>query len=172
MANYLYNGIELPELPEWGNDEYPYVLITRVIASDTYWLDFSAYTVIPHIGTTNGRPSIDFANSYVRYKMVDGVWTEVEIDSAIMASYLTNTDGSARIDVVWCNTDILNKDGSVYLAASDPVPVLPDLLPVTPYLPINGAWVKYGFYKQVGNSWVKQPQGAVEVEGGAWSALS
>lgn len=50
-------------------------------------------------------------------------------------------------------------------------PETPDPLPVSPYLPINGAWVKHDVYKQVGNTWVKQPQDGYETQQGAWQAI-
>jgi hypothetical protein len=51
-------------------------------------------------------------------------------------------------------------------------PETPDPLPVTPFLPKNGAWQKQDAYKVVGDQWVKQPQDGYETQGGQWSALS
>lgn len=167
MAKYLYNGIELPDINTvWtdketykyayigSNDDSRYILY---LSSLPFYIWLRGYAAT--LDTAQGQ-------AFVADK-VNGVWQQ-ETD----ITQFTNESMTAYPK--WTNHDIYYTDdyatdetlaGTLYLPASDPVPV-------SPYLPKNGAWVKHDVYKQVGNSWVKQPQGAVEVEGGAWSALS
>ena len=169
MANYLYNGIELPDINEvWTDKEtYKYAYISE--KNGAYYLTVSK--IKKTVDNVEGPILVDTLNTAllettVSYKLSNDEWVQYS------GGY------RFRSIPVWASVDIQYEgcegveDGTLYLAASDPVPVLPEPLPVSPYLCKNGAWVKHDIYKQVGNSWVKQPQGAVEVEGGAWSALS
>lgn len=174
MAKYRYNGIELPALPEWDKVTYPYAYIIKGA-----WVDgrysggyvFVAYKKEANMSKTNdGALTFGYVSgsAYILYYLnADATgWETTGYSNA--TTYLIAVP-------IWANTDVYYDEkngGALYLAASDPVPLLPEALPVSPYLPNNGAWVKHDIYKQVGNQWVKQPQGAVEVEGGAWSALS
>lgn len=183
MAKYLYNGIELPALPAWDNKTYPYVLIFNLAPFGYKGLFFTNNPPIPKSGSTTSVV-YEIGTQQIYYTALEDseAWKFVKNKTFDDGSYYLN----------WTNTNILNTDGSVYLPASYPIdaetgeeihdyevgnnepeePETPDPLPVSPYLCQNGVWVKSDVYKQVGNTWVKQPQGAFEVEGGAWSALS
>ncbi len=109
-AAYLYNGVKLPKLPEWDKETYPYAYITGNISSGAYYLHC---TVSVKTAATGGR--MVFAEGAIHYKVKDGLWVEHNI---------------AGLDpVVWSNTDVYYSDsveevgGTLYLAASEPVPV-------------------------------------------------
>lgn len=110
MSKYLYNGIELPALPEYPTDlngnAMPYVAI-EVKSDGSYWVSFSGQP-IKFDGT-------EFVVNLPR------AWGYIENDTWVtdlaLGGYYTFDD------CVWSNHDIINTtDGSVYLAASDPVP--------------------------------------------------
>ena len=122
---YLYNGVRLPKLPEWDRVAYPYAVIS------VYTKEFSGSGIA--VGdydlclckrplTYNGKDITQGANDYYlvyRYSPgnAESGWVydgEYDLEEVI---YL---DGS---DVTWANPDILHTDGTVYLAASEPIPV-------------------------------------------------
>ena len=45
MSKYLYNGVELPELPEWDKNTYPYACISHCYG-DTY--QFEVFKTKPY----------------------------------------------------------------------------------------------------------------------------
>ena len=113
---YLYNGIRLPALPEWERGVYPYVYISNGFAGI-------------------GRSYVYFKN--VKYGKTDGGNHCIIVPAGTGMSGLysndqwkepTVTTEDERMTVpnstlIWANFDVLNEDGTVYLAASDPVPV-------------------------------------------------
>lgn len=106
---YSYNGVILPALPEWDREMYPYAFIGHNFIM----------TPILYVASeiTHGYDDYDYWVAYgVRIATYDGTanaWTES--DGA--ESY----QNVSRID--WANFDVLNEDGSVYLSASEPIPV-------------------------------------------------
>lgn len=109
MANYLYNGVELPELPKWDKKQYPYALIDNpshiliIGESVKYTNTSSGYTVY-------------FSGDCLNYMLDEAgdKWIIRPGDGTVL--------GNAIKNIIWSNTDILNEDGSVYLSASEPVP--------------------------------------------------
>lgn len=107
---YLYNGIRLPALPEWDRGVYPFAFIETTFG--LYYLRVLANPLTPDGEyfrfTTPGLvagAAIDTVNGgYSGW----GEWSEVTEN--------TRTP-------IWSNYDVLNEDGTVFLAASDPVPV-------------------------------------------------
>lgn len=104
--NYLYNGIELPDIPD---HTYPYLYIGY---NGTYWYFYCTPTEV--------KVSMDGYAIFVtakRYIARDGEWVE------------GNYVGSTKI--IWSNTDVYYSDsveevgGTLYLSASDPIPVNP-----------------------------------------------
>lgn len=183
MSKYLYNGIELPSLPDWC---YKYVLIRKFVNTSGELKGYFLYSFneLPTTWTEEVKliGGLTVTNTYHGIQTaVDYRADQIGLNAEAWHDLGDNLEGTNtfkwEIDtVVWANYDVLNADGSVYIAADhyfdEPEQPEPTTAPVIPYLPNNGAWVKHDIYKQVGNTWVKQPQGAVEVEGGAWSALS
>lgn len=122
MANYLYNGIELPQLPEWDTEIYPYAVIVRFTSA--YMLAFLATPIrVQHDGSTTNR----FGGvAHIAYKSLEGEeWVELENSTATIPVWVK----WANYDVYYYydSTDILYPElaGVVYLAASDPIPVNP-----------------------------------------------
>lgn len=118
MANYLYNGVELPELPVV--DGYPYALIRQqnadIADSNYYFLNLSTkeYFVNGTQGTSAGSVRL--------YRCLVNGGTEWEYLREENPSYwLAGPFGTA----IWTSHKIYNEDGTLYLAASDPVPVSP-----------------------------------------------
>ena len=100
---YSYNGVVLPKLPEWDREKYPYAVIGYC---NTHGYVFSRSS---NPWTANEYGNI-FPTRFSTYYASDDKWA--------------TTNGALEfITPIWTNTDILNEDGSVYLAASDPIPV-------------------------------------------------
>ena len=117
-AAYLYNGVRLPKLPEWDKGAYPYALI-----SDRYSLEPTLVLTSAPLSTpveaTFGQNFVKVANEcqYMRYILENNAWV-------IYTAPTTLTGASEGYDdLVWSSYDIPNVDNSVYLAASEPVPV-------------------------------------------------
>ena len=107
---YLYNGIRLPALPEWDKVMYPYAFIETTFG--LYYLRVLANPLTP-----DGDSFRFNAPGLVAGAQIDVVtggysgwngWSEV-------------TDNTRT--PIWSNYDVLTADGTVFLAASDPVPV-------------------------------------------------
>lgn len=116
MANKLYNGVSLPTLPEYDTSAFPYAYISKNTAGTAYILTVAAerpvYGVNPEDSTVTGVYHYGLSGSY----LVDGgAWVlQVEEEGPVCTA-----DGEGS--VIWTNTDILGEDGSVHLAASEPV---------------------------------------------------
>lgn len=123
---YLYNGIRLPALPEWDREMYPYAYIIKSNSSDSYFLcvyDDRAvydekYEYTPCIVDTHGDNKAQLRKYYVS----NGEWAYA-LGGKVTTPYGLSFAGGSSDTPVWCNTDILNEDGTVYLPASEPVPV-------------------------------------------------
>lgn len=130
MANYLYNGEELPALPEWDKTAYPYVVIYKEVGG---WYALEMFTEQPiaysdgenylvcgvpggcgalYWGTVSSTDREWGDNAYATYDSYDG--REIQF-----------LDGTKYLySLFWSNSDILKEDGTLYLAASDPIPIL------------------------------------------------
>jgi len=135
---YSYNGTVLPALPEWNKTVYPYAVIqmrdSSAIGGDGSWmacllgsnkplsydnannnfcLETPWHTV--NIYATNSESVKDiFSQSGVSVGLNE--WGE--------ASQFVDTGEVFTIDgLVWSNYNISDTDGSIYLSASEPVPV-------------------------------------------------
>ena len=102
MNKYVYNGITLPALPTGLND-FNYI----VTLDGNYYLA----SAITEEKTLN-------ANGAIRVSSSEGVLYKVSGDAWVESGY-DNVSGT----VVWCDTDMYNTDGTLYLPASTPVPV-------------------------------------------------
>lgn len=119
MAYYLYNGVELPALPEWDKETHPYAVIrVATFALFTKALlyimqDFHLYDADSFQSTTG-----DMVCS-ITWTTANGMDTDAEWSE--FGETGTSTFGLA--ETIWSNFDIYNEDGTLYLAASEPVPV-------------------------------------------------
>lgn len=162
IISYLYNGIELPPLPEHDNTEYLFAFIGKGVSSDYYSLYLSTEP-FTHTGTKATGTGISFESALL-YHSTDGGWeyvTETQNDFPLTALLTGNKLGEA----VWTNTDILNADGSVYLPASEPVPVGDEPEEPEPvaresdfYVVANRQWVKHSAVKPEDGEWVAQDE--------------
>lgn len=150
MTKYLYNGIELPALPEYDKTAYPYAVIEKSqYGGELYF--FHAFAEAP---TMSGN-DITLSGDRVYCSSNSGE------DWGTLYNGTTISHGKGFIK--WSNTDILNADGSVYLAASVPIPANGYEAHLyngtwqkgTFYKRLNGAWVKHQAYRRVNGAWVK-----------------
>ena len=123
---YSYNGVILPKLPEWDRERYPYAYITWQEPSDHPGVVLYFLHVCPEPLVLNNYGYATTGTDNVRYRLcvdedtanaigaeVWGEWERISIGSS------TTVTGS---NTVWTNTDLIKSDGSVVLAASEPVP--------------------------------------------------
>ena len=123
--NYLYNGWEFPALPKLDDDKKEAFKYALIIAKDqrgaVMFFDTPVYFNGYELGNTN-LPKVaaheDFAILSKSYTSESNAWGTDFTENQYSAS---GTWFSRPI--IWANFDILNADGSVYLAASEPVPV-------------------------------------------------
>ena len=165
MANYLYNGVELPDINEVWNKvnkehwRYASIFMSSSARASLY------FTQGPCRISSGNSELVDIPGGYHYSYWNGGTWSDpTSYDDPF-------TSDNAKY-AVWANFDILNTDGSVYLAASDPVPVGGEPTTRTEwqkqdaYKP-NTEWDGKTFYRVMGGKWVKQdvvvPQ-VVEVE--------
>ena len=118
---YLYNGVRLPKLPEYDSAVYPFAAIVT-LSSGEMALECYKSAVCQYVEGGAGIGSgewciyIDTETDFLRFKHSDGAW-------------IAATDGyryrlSVQFgDVKWADFDLINEDGSIYLAVTEPVPV-------------------------------------------------
>lgn len=122
-----YNGVLLPELPEYDTAEYPYAAIVYIGASS---LSFYQLTVFDSLGYVSSEPvdlgrycyfvpdgclSVDYGTLYSD----STVWTFFgESDSDKV--FLTGWPDSPERGLIWSNVDLYNEDGSIAISGSSP----------------------------------------------------
>lgn len=106
---YLYNGVQLPALPEWDKETYPHAFIAHTGKMFTYLFVLSDPTYLVGI---EGDWCIKCVNHSTLNKST-GVW--------IPGS--GNTIERSVHSLVWSNFDMVSRDGSIAMSASDPIPV-------------------------------------------------
>ena len=165
---YLYNGIKLPDINAvWTDkDKYHYATIRKEIGYRDYTLTLTKY-----------KPSIRSSDTnFINYALpyADCFWKEGDKEWTLYREYGTDYELGGFFDrmsdIVWSNYDIYKADGSLYLAASDPVPVLPDPVPETDltnidlYRKINGKPTKLTLYKKLGGKLIPLDEHTKEVK--------
>lgn len=121
LIGYSYNGVVLPALPEWDKSKYPYAFIfPSVLFGIVSAIDFRIYVSSKPIHYNGSYMESDETVSlgYATVKTSDALWGELSYTEN--ESFKLSTIGSY---ITWANYDIQNSDGSVFLAASEPVPV-------------------------------------------------
>ena len=120
---YSYNGVELPPLPEWDKETYPYAVIRTYADGITITAIFFQSPLIEYQSSNDSCYVIypaDTATSYCACKLDGDTWSDVTVSTV-------DRTGMSRwritiYTVFWSNFDIPNEDdGTTYLAASDPV---------------------------------------------------
>lgn len=127
--NYLYNGVLFPKVPEV--EGHPYSLVNRSTSGgETYAHFYAATTPVfynRNTGSVLNPLCVQNDGTVVHYGMnsKDGETEWVFRDTKDLVS----GDSFAGVGIVnyliWSNHDIFNEDGTLYLAASDPIPVNP-----------------------------------------------
>lgn len=108
---WLYNGVRLPKLPEWDKTVYPYAVIAFIDAGPIYRVYFCADKC-----TVTGV-NASYKAPYVWYQGAGDVW-EYKGETADTSNVILS-----MVTPIWANHDVYREDGSLYLAASEPVPV-------------------------------------------------
>ena len=145
MANYLYNGVELPALPEWDKAKYPYAVIGTfttyggddgftLLTNKRLWLLKEPYVLgskfgaLYYIKTPETLANPEAGTTYCYFNCLEennyAVWEFFEEKEA-------DGNGMTINAPEWSNYDVYTTDGTLYLAASEPVPVTPDLDPTS-----------------------------------------
>lgn len=134
MANYLYNGVELPALPEWDKTVYPYAVIntSELLAKPVYTLYLCSTPLVMAYNEEIGKNSIYLQDvtRYIAYRVIGTAmeWSVVSNGAENPSIVIIYADENTMI---WSNHDIINEDDIIYLAASNPiavsVPPSPDL---------------------------------------------
>ena len=115
--NYLYNGVELPALPEWDKGTYPYAVITECATIPASGATHMLYVTSKKLFAETDGECTNGAGHVYRYIPGNAEWTYLSEVNIVNGA--TTTNGEA----IWCNGDIYYKDSTLYLAASDPIPV-------------------------------------------------
>ena len=171
MSNYLYNGVELPALPEWDKTLYPYAVLWTETVNSSGALSgiyvFACDHPVIYDPTTYKISSTVGAKYYAIRKLYAFNGTEKEWqntgEGTLSGNYATlgPSYGGYTKTLIWSNHDVYDPSGNLYLTASDPVPVEPEA-PVLSwngkdaYCVINGAWVKCDALRSTDGKWVKQ----------------
>lgn len=109
---YLYNGVVLPKLPKVpAGFEYATILCmdtTSLGGGKAYFLNYS----------TERPTAASVSAPRFEYQFSSGTNTWIENGEKDESTGITTF-----VDWLWTNTDILNTDGTVRLAATVPIPV-------------------------------------------------
>lgn len=114
---YLYNGVRLPKLPEWDREAYPYAAITYKKHVDGSWGATLFASVTKYTATSTGLYSGSLSIGNIEFS-VDNKTESWEAKSGVYT-----------YPIIWANYDVYYSDiaedvgGTLYLAASDPIPV-------------------------------------------------
>lgn len=115
MGNYLYNGVELPALPVVDGCQYMYIFPV----TNSYYCHITAKArhylkngVICRLEDTMGCCYSAKSGGTEWGVIGGGLGTMVASNNATISA------------PIWSNHDIYNEDGTLYLAASEPVPPL------------------------------------------------
>lgn len=122
LPEYSYNGMILGALPpDWDKETYPYAFI-RIYEKTRYI--FYAYPSLPTATEpdSNGYTLIwEKGTGYQTtecYPSLSLWWEDIKSGTATVVGYRFKHE-----EIIWANFDVLNEDGTLYLAASEPVPV-------------------------------------------------
>ena len=122
---YLYNGVQLPKLPEWDEVTYPYALMYRRLPGTielcvfdgepyTYRLNEKLYTGL-NTKVMAGRSN--YTGTYWTELSYNEVTPMAQIDGSVLP-----TDNYPSY-YIWANYDVLDEDGTVMHPKTEPIPV-------------------------------------------------
>lgn len=119
MVGYSYNGVVLPELPEWDKTAYPYVYLSNKTLGNRHY--FTALSAVSFFTDKDGYWSVA---TYPKKLICSFDTKNGEFSEWRESEQADETDGASVSAIGWANFDALNEDGSVYLEASEPIPVM------------------------------------------------
>lgn len=118
---FLYNGVQLPPLPAWDKEAYPYAVINYYKITGEYTIYFAApnaycyeNTFVYFGGSSDGE--------HVAAVQYTGTLEQGWYDYQEVENFNVCLNWKVTSWAIWSNTD-LEYDGTLYLAASDPIPV-------------------------------------------------
>ena len=139
---YLYNGVRLPKLPEWDRESYPYAYLSSHNSTSSGgngdYLLFCTSEPVRITKTTNANTGEQFdvatcdGDGILYWYGDSGEWVK---DSYTASEHTANAtywalfwggiwamirSADLAVTCFWSNTDVLNEDESVYIAASEP----------------------------------------------------
>lgn len=131
MANWLYNGVELPELPEWDKETYPYALIEYYGENSSFGATANLYV----FDTLTGRKTIQISSSSTMTCIArsdGGTFNSMKArlmsagEAVSSPGFGSVTNGNRTIittsDVLWANYDIPDYDnGGTIILATNPI---------------------------------------------------
>lgn len=114
-GNCSFNGAILPEFPKRDASIYRYALIRKQPNSDYYYLLCSSEKAETLVNEVLGTTGV-YVGAHIQYRSnrAGTVWS---------LPYSSSGTNMALEEVVWSNQDVLNADGTVYLPASEPIPI-------------------------------------------------
>ena len=125
---YLYNGFRLPALPEWDKETYPYAIMIISSYSDgsisAYLACFSKPEHFWQLDDYLVAIYLDVGETFISSNYFSSSATSFEFGE-LTEKTATEVVSSRRItfEIDWANYDVLNEDSTLYLAASNPIPV-------------------------------------------------
>lgn len=128
MANYLYNGVELPALPNWDKTAYPYAAMHSDLLRQTYYLRcFDAPYTVRADSAVLMPFNIAEGTKYLYFSCKPSdtfAWKDQGEQTADTQVSFNKYDAWSNYDVIDEGGDFY-EDGTIVCAASDPVPVNP-----------------------------------------------
>ena len=149
MINYLYNGIELPDIHTvWIDEEsYPYACIARRRTSANGSYQYLYLSSVPFIVTNDYGYGIgiiqDNDTTIMRYLTYPGSsgWEEI-------GTFTPPTeDTTTQMLVEWSSHNIYDDEQTLYIAASDPVQVKSTIIPADIYIKKGDKTFQVDFYR-------------------------
>ena len=153
-----YNGYILPALPEWIRAKYPYAFIGKNALFNPSYYYLVAVDKVGYIGMYGGEDMFGPGYTLGAYGLGDSEKLLTRCDWFVAANSeaiediedtfpgITDTEwlldkenyknvscGGTSQNIIWSNHDILNEDGTLRIAASDPIPVEEETPTVIPY---------------------------------------
>lgn len=131
---YLYNGVELPALPEWEIEGFPYITLKNDGESDypRYGL-VVIYSTIPLLHTSYESGVVTIRGCILAPSPTvvrDSYWSVgdwVDITERNCDDLFGEHDGFYRVrlanSVVWANYDVYDTEGNLLVSPSEPIPV-------------------------------------------------
>ena len=143
MAKYLYNGVDLPALPEYDQETYPYAVIGKHTYTDGVGYFFLA----------NNEPFTAYEENTTKYGSIPFLVSASVMFKITESQNEWESVGTVglQLEYVWSNHDLYGYNDATVIVykASDPVPVL-TLTARDLYRKINGKPTKLTLYKKLG----------------------